>query len=365
MTLRLAHRARFATTRWARLAPLPVVALVVLLSACGETPSAAEQALPPQVAPDEVVAEVNGRKVTLKEVDAKWEEFDAAERAKVTQLLYQNRRNMLNQLVGDILIEQAAKAAGLSADAYLKQETAKRAKPVSDEELAKFFEENKDRAQGRSLDELRVPMRAYMENDRSLQARAQIVGELERKSGSVKVMLDPPRYAVAVGQDDPVRGNRDAAVTIVEFSDYQCPFCARVNPALAKVRETYGDKVRIVFKDFPLPNHPQAPKAAEAAHCAAEQGKYWEMHDAMFANQRALEVPALKQSATALGLDMAKFNRCLDSGQYASKVAAGAEQGEKLGVNSTPTLYINGRALIGAVPFEHFKAIIDEELARR
>jgi protein-disulfide isomerase len=161
-----------------------------------------------------------------------------------------------------------------------------------------------------------------------------------------------------------VRGNREAAVTIVEFSEYQCPFCARVNPALAKVLETYGNKVRIVFKDFPLPNHPQAPKAAEAAHCAAEQGKYWEMHDVMFANQRALEVPSLKRAAAGLGLDTARFDRCLDSGQFASKVAAGLAQGEKLGVNSTPTLYINGRPVIGAQPYEVFKAAIDEELKR-
>ena len=347
-----------------RLSVFPSIALVLLQSACGDAPSAASQAVPPsQAAPDEVVAEINGRKVTLKEVDAKWEEFDAAERAKVTQLLYQNRRNMLGQLMGDILIEEAAKAAGMSADAYLQKEAARRARPITEEDLTKFYTDVKDQVQGRSFEELRVPMKARIENDRALQARAQLVEDLEKKA-AVKIMLDPPRYTVAVAQDDPVRGNKAAGVTIVEFSDYQCPFCARVNPALAKIRETYGDKVNIVFKDFPLPNHPQAPKAAEAAHCAAEQGKYWEMHDVMFANQRALEVPALKQSAAGLGLDTAKFNQCLDSSRYESKVAAGAAQGDKLGVNSTPTLYINGRPVIGAQPFEVFKAAIDEELAR-
>ena len=122
--------------------------------------------------------------------------------------------------------------------------------------------------------------------------------ELKAKGAGVKVMLDPPRYTVAVAANDPVRGVASAPVTIVEFSDYQCPFCARVNPTLDQVRKTYGDKVKIVFKDFPLPNHPQAPKASEAAHCAGEQGKYWEMHDLMFANQRALNVPELKQYAT-------------------------------------------------------------------
>lgn len=120
-----------------------------------------------------------------------------------------------------------------------------------------------------------------------------------------------------------------------------------------------------MFKDFPLPNHAQAFKASEAARCAGEQGKYWQMHDAMFANQRALEVPALKQAAAGLGLDAAKFGQCLDSGKFAGAVRAGMAQGEKMGVNSTPTIYINGRALIGAQPFAAFKQIIDEELARK
>jgi protein-disulfide isomerase len=130
------------------------------------------------------------------------------------------------------------------------------------------------------------------------------------------------------------------------------------------VQQTYGNKVRMVFKDFPLPNHAEAFKASEAAHCAGEQGKYWEMHDAMFANQRALQVPALKQAARALGIDGAKFDECLDSGKHAANVRADYALGEKMGVNSTPTIYINGRPLVGAQPFEQFKLIIDEELAR-
>ena len=123
--------------------------------------------------------------------------------------------------------------------------------------------------------------------------------------------------------------------------------------------------MKIIFKDFPLPNHAQAPKAAEAAHCAGDQGKYWEMHDQLFANQRALNVPDLKQHAVTLGLDAAAFNQCLDSGKNGALVSAGSSQGEQMGVNSTPTLYINGRPLIGAQPFDAFKQVIDEELARK
>jgi protein-disulfide isomerase len=336
------------------------------LTACTESSSAAGQAMPsPASSPDQVVAEVAGRQVTLKEVDAKWEAFDAAERARVTQLMYQNRRNMLDQVVGDILIENAAKAASLSVDAYVSADAAKRMVPVTEAEIVQFFEANRDRAQGRTLEQLRGQIKDFLDSQRTLQARAQLVTELKAKSAGVKVMLDPPRYTVATAAIDPVRGPASAPITIVEFSDYQCPFCARVNPTLEQVRKTYGDQVKIVFKDFPLPNHPQAPKASEAGHCANEQGKYWELHDLMFANQRALNVPDLKQYASGLGLDMAKFNQCLDSGKHAGLVASGLAQGESMGVNSTPTLYINGRVLIGAQPFEAFKQIIDEELARK
>jgi len=336
------------------------------MTACTESSSAAGQALPsPPSSPDQVVAEVAGRQVTLKEVDAKWEEFDAAERARVTQLMYQNRRNMLDQVVGDILIENAAKAASLSVEAFVTADAAKRAVPVTEAEIGQFFEANRDRAQGRTLEQLRGQIKDFLESQRTLQARAQLVTELKAKGAGVKVMLDPPRYTVATAAIDPVRGPASAPITIVEFSDYQCPFCARVNPTLEQVRKTYGDQVKIVFKDFPLPNHPQAPKASEAGHCANEQGKYWELHDLMFANQRALNVPELKQYAAGLGLDMTKFNQCLDSGKHAGLVASGLAQGERMGVNSTPTLYINGRVLIGAQPFEAFKQIIDEELARK
>jgi protein-disulfide isomerase len=341
-------------------------AVALAVTACSESSSAATQApAAPANNPDQVVAEVAGRKVTLKDVDAKWEEFDSAERARVTQLLYQNRRNMLDQVVGEILIENAAKAASLTVGAYLSQDVAKRAVPVTEQEIVQFFEANRDRAQGRTLEQLRGQIKEFLDGQKALQARAQLVEELKAKSAAVKVKLDPPRYTVATAAIDPVRGAASAPVTIIEFSDYQCPFCARVNPTLEQVRKTYGDKVKIVFKDFPLPNHAQAPKAAEAAHCAGEQGKYWEMHDQLFANQRALNVPDLKQYAAGLGLDAAKFNQCLDSGKHAGLVAAGTAQGEKMGVNSTPTLYINGRPLIGAQPFDAFKAVIDEELARK
>ena len=334
-------------------------------SACAEESASAQSAAVAAPSPDQVVGEVAGKPITLKDVDAKWEAFDAAERARVVQAMYQSRRNMLDQLVGDMLIENAAKAAGQPVKAFLEQDDLKRLPAITEADVAQFFEQNKDRAEGRTLEQLRGEIKPFLEERRRLQARAMLVEDLKAKNTTWKVMLDPPRYTVPTTASDPVRGNPSAPVTIVEFSDYQCPYCARVNPTLAKVRETYGDRVKIIFKDYPLPNHPQAPKAAEAARCAGDQQKYWEMHDAMFANQRALEVPMLKQTARAIGLDGATFDQCIDSGKHAATVQSGTELGNQMGVNSTPTLYVNGRPLIGAMPFENFKQIIDEELARK
>ncbi len=339
--------------------------LAVGLAGCGEEPTASAQTPAMASSPDQVVAEIGGKPITLKDVDAKWEAIDAAEHSRIAQALYQNRRNMLDQIIGDRLIEDAAKAAGQPTDKFLAADAAKRLKPISDEDVAQFYEQNKDRAQGRTLDQLRPEIKPYLEQRRVLQARAMLVDELRGKTANLKVMLEPPRYNVPVAAGDPVRGKAGAPVTIVEFSDFQCPFCQRVNPTLAKLRETYGDRINIVFKDYPLPNHPQAPKAAEAARCAGEQNKFWEMHDAMFANQRALEVPALKQTARAIGLDGGAFDTCIDSGKHAATIEKNAALGEQMGVNSTPTLYVNGRQVLGAMPFEVFKQVIDEELAKK
>jgi protein-disulfide isomerase len=348
----------------------PLLCTVLILGglACAkaETATADQAASKPSVpqSQDTVVAEVDGRRITMKDVDERWQANDAAERARVTQLLYQNRRNTLDLMIGDMLIENAAKAASASKDEYEKKEIAARLKPVTDDDVKKFYEENKDRAQGRSLEQLTGAIQGFLSGQRQAQARAQLVDDLKRKSAS-RIMLDPPRQTVDVSADDPSSGPANAPITVVEFSDYQCPYCARVVPTLSKLRQAYGDKIRMVFKDFPLAIHPLAPKAAEAAHCAGEQGKYWDMHDRLFANQQALAVPGLKETAAGLGLDGAKFGQCLDSGKYAAAIAEDMKQGEALGVQSTPTVYINGRPVLGAQPFELFQSVIDEELARK
>ena len=166
--------------------------------------------------------------------------------------------------------------------------------------------------------------------------------------------------------DDPAIGPPDAPVLIVEFSDYQCSFCARFAlETLPQILETYEGKIKVVFRDFPLSSiHSNAQKAAEAAECADEQGKYWEYHDLLFQNQQALGVDSLKGYAQQLGLETDAFNECLDSGQYTSEVENDLAQGQSYGVTGTPTFFINGRLVRGAKPFSAFEAMIEEELAK-
>lgn len=193
-----------------------------LVAACAQEPSAAAQAPAPPSNPDQVVAEIAGRPITLKELDAKWEEFDAAERARVVQTLYQNRRNILDQMVGEVLIENAAKGAGQPVEAFVEQDGIKRLPLVSEADVARFYEENKERAQGRTLDQLRGEIKPFLDERRRLQARAMLIDDLKTKNAAgFKVMLDPPRYTVAVLDHDPIRGDATAPVTLVEFSDYQ------------------------------------------------------------------------------------------------------------------------------------------------
>jgi protein-disulfide isomerase len=208
-------------------------------------------------------------------------------------------------------------------------------------------------------------IRRYLEDQQTETARMALIGELRKSGPVVRVLFDPPRHEIALSNDDPSVGARSAPVTLVEFSDFQCPFCRQVAPTLKRVREVYGDNVRVVWKDFPLTQiHPQAFKAGEAAHCAGDQNKFWEYHDTLFANQDALQVADLKQYAADLGLDAPVFAACLDESKYGGRVRDGVTQGSRLGVNSTPTVYINGRVLSGAQPYETFAAVIDEELER-
>ena len=178
----------------------------------------------------------------------------------------------------------------------------------------------------------------------------------------------PPIVVENVSADDDSSwGPDDAPVTIIEFSDFQCPYCARFFlQAYPQIKQEYEGKIKFVFRDFPLTSiHQYAQKAAEAAGCANDQGKYWEYHDLLWTKQEALDVDSLKSYAADLGLDTGAFNECLDSGKYASEVQKDIQDGDSYGVQGTPAFFINGLLVSGALPFANFKAVIDAALEGR
>jgi protein-disulfide isomerase len=189
-------------------------------------------------------------------------------------------------------------------------------------------------------------------------------GQAGRPRADAPAIPDPnKRYNVDLGTA-PTRGGKDAVVTIVEFSDFQCPFCNRVEPTLAQILSTYGDKARVAFKHLPLRIHPDAPAAHAAAESAHRQGKFWEMHDKIFANQRELKPEKFREYAKEIGLDLAKFDKDVVSPDVKKRIETDSDEADKLGVSGTPAFFINGRYLSGAQPFEAFKKMIDEELAK-
>jgi len=306
---------------------------------------------------DAILATINGEPVTEAEVSA-----TVGDQLKNLEREYKRNRgamleSALQSAIENRMLQAEAKVRNLSADALLA--TIKPA-PVTDAAVDTFYEQNK--AQIPSPKEQVVPqIRAYLEQQAQQKAREGFFRVLETKY-KVDMKLQPVREQVAA--KGPARGTASAPITIIEFSDFQCPFCARVNPTFDQVRAKYGDKVRFVFRQFPLPNHQFAQKAAEASLCADDQGKFWELHDAMFANQQALGVDQLKAKAVQLGMNAALFNSCLDTGKKAAAVETDKREGEAVGVNGTPGIFVNGRFLNGSVPLEQISSVIDDELRR-
>jgi protein-disulfide isomerase len=333
---------------------------LILLAGC----SGAAQQARPQTG-DDVVATVGTRRITLAEVDGRALGQQAGNFGGLTlsQALYEARRTVLDEMIGNHLIDADAKARGTDRAALVQQEITAKVAPPTDAEIAAWYSANQARTQGASLDQVREPIRSLLAQERTMAARDAYITRLKAAT-PVTLTLEPPRLTVS-DAGRPAKGPARAPVQIVEFSDFECPYCFRANPTVAQILAAYGDRVRLVYRHYPLPNHPNARPAAEASACANEQGRFWEFHDRLFANQSKLAAADLKQHAAELGLDAAAFNACVDGRKYRGDVDADMATAEALGVSGTPHFFINGRPLSGAQPFENFKAIIDEELARR
>jgi protein-disulfide isomerase len=341
-------------------AMLTCAAFSLFLTACSSSAQPARQ-----MSPDEVVGKVGSASITLEEVDAKALQQPVANfgAARLVQALYLARRAALDDIVAERLLDAEAKAQGLDRDALVQREITSKVTAPTDADIDFWYQTNPDRVQGRPLEQLREAIRAFLTTTRSEEARTTYLNSLKEKT-TIVTSLEPPRQQVATA-GHASRGAADAKVEIVEFSDFQCPFCQQAFPTVQRILSSYGDRIKFVYRHYPLPNHPNAFPAAEASACAGAQGKFWEYHDRLFANPTQLADADLKQHAAALGLDTAAFAACVDGHQMKAKIEQDFQEGEMAGVSGTPAFFINGRQLEGAQPFELFKRVIDEELALR
>ncbi|HKV41251.1 MAG TPA: thioredoxin domain-containing protein [Blastocatellia bacterium] len=315
--------------------------------------------IPPVTAADreKVLALVGGRKITSGDVENNLKAivFDAQEK------IYEVRKHELDLKINDILLTQEAAKLKVTSSALLQDEVVSKVKKVTEADARDFYDKNKAQIK-EDFDQLKDKIIAYLQQQEDQTTEKAFADKL-RKPAAIQVYLkgpEQPVYQIST-EGRPWKGSATAPVTIVEFTDYQCPSCARTAPILQKLVSEYGDKVKLVVRDFPLQMHDNAFPAAEAAEAARAQGKYWEYTDILFNNQSALQPPKLKEYATQLGMDRAKFDAELDSRKYAETVQRDVSDGMRVGIDSTPTVFINGRKIQDKT-YESLKAVIEEAL---
>ncbi len=321
---------------------------------------AVEPLLSEEEAPSgDTVAVIGKTRITRAQLDI----LAARRLLRVRAEEYTILRQVLDDAVARDLLETEASARGLTVSDLLRTEVTAKAEGVTEEQRSKARQENENLYRGLSPDEARRRIEASLGQQNYNERRAAFLAALSRKAG-VEIRLEPPRARLAE-VDAPQWGPAAAPLTVVIFSDFQCPYCARAVPVIKRLQQGYGDRLRLVFRHFPLGMHKEAPKAAEAAACAAEQGRFWEMHDALFDDPKNLGVAQLKARAQRVGLRIPEFDQCLDSDRHAATWRRDLREGTEYGVTGTPTFFVNGRFLSGALPYERFAAVLDEELAAR
>jgi protein-disulfide isomerase len=315
-------------------------------------------------APDTVVATVGDTQFTLEQIDDTAMRQQASTFAGLTlqQALYESRRTTIDRIVIRTLLEAEAAAQGIDVETLARQQIGAKVAPPTDADISAWYTANPQRVQGATLEQVRDAIAELLLEERTVAAEQAYVATLRAKT-PVTVTLEPPREDVA-DAGRPARGPDNAPVEIIEFSDFQCPYCLQAKATVDAVLATYGDRIRFVYRHYPLPNHPDARPAAEASMCAAEQGQFWPFHDHLFANSNDLSAEGLKRHAATLGLNVAVFNACFDSRKYSDVVDEDMAAANEIGVTGTPAFFINGRPLGGAQPFEAFERIIEDELAR-
>jgi protein-disulfide isomerase len=328
-------------------------------------PPAAVQA--PAANPDEgVVAAWNGGQLTYGDVKKDIAmELTKLEADYLTNR-YDTEMGAVDEQLNQALIEAEAKSRSMEATALLKAEVEDKAQAPTESEIQELYNANARKLRGKTLEEVRPDIERAVKQQKQSERYQAYVTELRTKYGAVVQLPYPnlPRIPVSV-DDDPSQGNADAPVTIIQFAEFQCPYCGRARESIEEVQKNYEGKVRFVFRDFPLGFHDRAVPAAIAANCAEPQGKYWQFHDALMSNQRALEEADLQRVARDTQLDMDKWETCRKDPAVEAEIRKDMDDGNKAGVSGTPAFFVNGVFLNGALPYERFKAVIDRELANK
>lgn len=307
----------------------------------------------------EKIAEIEGRIVTRAEIDR----VAGKSLANAREQLYKLERQKLEEYIGATLLAQEAEKRKVSVSTLLEQEVNSKITPITEEEIQRFYKSHKDRLPV-ELAKVHDQIRGHL-HEQEIAARKMEFFKALRSKAKVTTYLKPPpiQRAQVSTNGASFKGTEKAQVTIVKFEDFECPFCKNVQPTLAQVLKRYNGRVRVVHKDLPLEAiHPQAQLAAEGARCAGDQGKFWEYHDTLYTKAPKLAAVDLKEYAKDMGLDTAKFDQCLDNRKFKAAVQKDLSEGAQLGLTGTPTFFINGREISGALPLESFAAIIDEEL---
>lgn len=336
---------------------LPFTFFLLGAEGCGPATESASDSGDPAVA-----ARLDGEDITVGTVDAwiKEELFRQATEDGNEAKTHELRSQAVENLINERLVEREAKVRGVDSDTLMEEEAAKRM-AVSEAEVLQFYEQNKANLGDMDFETAAVRIRQHLERTKGPQAARAFVTEL-RTGSEVEILIQIPRIEVAA--TGPGKGPETAPVTIVEFSDYQCPFCKRAEPVIADVLKRYDGKVRFVFRQFPLDRiHPLARPASEAALCADDQGKFWEYHALLFGDKPDLTPAGLTGYAESLELDMDTFGTCVKERTHQAVVETDVNDGRAAGVTGTPAFFVNGIVLKGAQPVEEFSRIIDAELA--
>jgi len=312
----------------------------------------------PNMPASAVLATVGGRAITAGTINDRLKPIVYNLRLNT----YRPQRESLDQTIDNMLLLAEANRRAVGPEEIVRTEVSDKLRPPTEEEVAKFFTENKASFKG-ELGPVRNQIAAYLQEQNQFRLEAELSTRL-RKGANIRILLTEPAAVVQTVSvdDDPVRGPANAPVTVVEFTDFQCPSCAAMHPVIEEVLKLYGTKVRFVVRDFPLAMHADARKAAEAANAAHAQGKFFEYAALLFKNQKELGVLSLKKYATQLGLDRARFDAALDSGKFAAEVRHDIAQGELYGVGATPTIFING-VMLTELTSDALRAAIDRALA--